>query len=505
MDLSMEFQSNKVCAVVFSGIGRQSVASDFTLPDYCGDIERILHCSGFVQLHTINANGDRLQADGEIEIRLLYLTDNGAPDVFEQHLPLSVSLQTPQAEQNGVLRAHASVDYLNCRALSPRKISLNGSVSVQFEVLQAKEEPIVCALPSCEALTQQITMSSLVSLQQRVFDLSETLSLPTEFPSIGKLIRVQASASVQSVEAVENKLLLKGNLNIDVVYLTQDQTFQKLQHQLPISQVLDAPGVTTDSMIDLSLEILSVYAQAKRDGADEMRLLDLAAKLNATIKAYQKKTITAITDCYALNGLLQPELAQRSFPLFFKQTLLSSRTSETIETSVRSGRLLDACVTRVKTKIETTSDRLQMTSDVTLLALVQDTDSGIHAVERTVSLQMQESMQLDAADVLFVPDLKVSVTGVQIDTDGHIHIDLNAEAVGNVFAVQQQNVLISASLQENDNQPDSQLVLYFGKTGDDLWSIAKRYQSTIALIRSENDLKDDTLPDNRLLLIPSAV
>ena len=73
MDLSMEFQSNKVCAVVFSGIGRQSVASDFTLPDYCGDIERILHCSGFVQLHTINANGDRLQADGEIEIRLLHI------------------------------------------------------------------------------------------------------------------------------------------------------------------------------------------------------------------------------------------------------------------------------------------------------------------------------------------------------------------------------------------------------------------------------------------------
>ena len=89
MELSMEYQSNNVCTVAFSGTGRQPISSDSTLPDYCGDIERILHCGACIQLHTVNAAADRLRAEGEIELRILYLTSDALslPEVTQSKVP----------------------------------------------------------------------------------------------------------------------------------------------------------------------------------------------------------------------------------------------------------------------------------------------------------------------------------------------------------------------------------------------------------------------------------
>ena len=505
MELSMEYQSSNSCAIAFTGTGRQAVATDFTLPDYCSDIERILRCGGAVQLHTISENAGHLHADGEIDLRLLYLNEEGQPDLFEQHLPLSVSLQMPDPAENGVLRAHATIDYLNCHARSPRKISLNGSVSVQFEVLQSKEEQIVSSLPSCESLSQQIAVSSLVSLQQRTFDLSETVSLPAALPPVEKLIRADALPTVQSVEAVDHKLLVKGSLQIDAVYLTQDKSIEKFRHTLPISQVLEVPGVTAGSLIDLSLETQALYVQTKRDGADEMRLLDLAAKLSALVRAYENRTLSGVIDCYATNASLQPQTALRSYPLFLKQVQISAQAEESMETGVAGCEVLDAVVDSKKTKTVCDADSIEIETDVTLLLLLRDPNGNLHVLERNTQLHLKEMLHLDADDAQFSPAVNVSVNGVHVLENGNLKADLLIQAAGNLFAVLQNTVVTGGEILECDKQPDCQLILYFGKTGELLWPIAKRYRSTVGLIRSENNLSDNTLAEDRLLMIPTVV
>ena len=505
MDLSMEFQSNKCCATVFSGTGRQAISTDFTLPDYCGDIERILHCNAAVQLHAVSENSDRLRAEGEIEIRLLYQSDEEKLAVFEQHLPLSVTLPVNEQSQNVLVRAKAAVDYLNCRALSPRKLNLNGSVSVQFEVLQENEETLVSSLAGCEVLPQQITVSSLVSLQQRSFDLSETVSLPAELPDVGGLIHVNGLPVIGSTEAVDDKLLLKGDLQLDVRYLTPEGTLQRMQHALPISQVLDAPGVSADSRLDISVDPLSVYAQPKRDGADDLRLLDFAVKLSVTIRAYETKTLTATVDCYAPHGYLQPQMTTRAFSTYLKQLQLSLQQEEMIETGLVRCEVLDTAILQIKPKTSADADTVHVESDVSLLLLVRDVNGGVYAFERSVTLNLTEPLHLDADDVRFSPQVHLQIVSAQPDADGNIRVVLAEQATGNLYAVQQISVLANAQMCENDAQPDCQLILSFAKAGEALWSIAKKYRSTVSLIQRENDLSDDVVAEDRLLLIPTAI
>ncbi len=46
------------------------------------------------------------------------------------------------------------------------------------------------------------------------------------------------------------------------------------------------------------------------------------------------------------------------------------------------------------------------------------------------------------------------------------------------------------------------LVVYFAKEQEALWDIAKKFRTSVDLIKSENELKDDVLDTRRILLIP---
>ena len=52
------------------------------------------------------------------------------------------------------------------------------------------------------------------------------------------------------------------------------------------------------------------------------------------------------------------------------------------------------------------------------------------------------------------------------------------------------------------NRGDAALVIYFADSGEKLWDIAKRYNTSPTEIASVNELETETLDNGRMLLIP---
>ena len=46
------------------------------------------------------------------------------------------------------------------------------------------------------------------------------------------------------------------------------------------------------------------------------------------------------------------------------------------------------------------------------------------------------------------------------------------------------------------------LTIYYCDTGEEVWQIAKRYNTSVDAIMQSNDLEDDRIGDKRTLLIP---
>ena len=49
---------------------------------------------------------------------------------------------------------------------------------------------------------------------------------------------------------------------------------------------------------------------------------------------------------------------------------------------------------------------------------------------------------------------------------------------------------------------DGMMTIYYADAGENIWSIAKRYNTSISAVMEENGLEDEILPEKRIVLIP---
>ena len=76
---------------------------------------------------------------------------------------------------------------------------------------------------------------------------------------------------------------------------------------------------------------------------------------------------------------------------------------------------------------------------------------------------------------------------------GEIYSDCTATAVDSVKADEEK---------QRRRDDAASLILYFATAGEDVWSIARDYCTSVTQVRQENDLTEDILATDRMLMIP---
>ena len=131
MDYTMNKDTLTTSTVVFKGTEEQPVDIDFTLPDYCPDIQRILKCQICPKITSKNISADRLDVDGTTFVKLMYVDSvNGKIHCFEHSLPFSTSFNLKSIPDDVVSVGKSKVEYVNCRAVSPRRLDIHGAFSL---------------------------------------------------------------------------------------------------------------------------------------------------------------------------------------------------------------------------------------------------------------------------------------------------------------------------------------------------------------------------------------
>ena len=505
MSLSLERERLSVCASLFDGTGKQAMDSEYVLPDYCGEIKRILKCTAEPQLHHVGKSGERLIAEGDVRICMLYVTEQDTLDCFEQHCSLSVACRAGDIPSDTVIQTHALTEYVNCRAVNPRKILINGTVGVQFRVLQAKDTTFIANMKGCEIKTAPVAYSALHVLAEKTFDLSETISLDSAKQPIRAMLRASALPEIQSVQCVENKLLLKGTLHLEAVYLTEDKTLCSFSHSMPISQIAEAPGLNDESAPAVRVQMCAFYVQPKRDANEEARLLELAAKLQLLIRDYSEETVSTVSDCYATNGNLLPVFSKITIPQRMTVVQIKKQAELSVEIGAGKGsRLLDLSILKVHTDVSFEASALLLHHTLLVAVLYQDEAGAFQYLEREASFDTQESLQCEGEQKELEPFVQIRLDQYRLTEDGEIRAQAEVFVEGTVSVSQEQTMLTDATLEDEPSADQSSLVLAFSKKGTALWDLAKHYQTAVDAIRYENALQEDVLSEDRMLLIPSS-
>lgn len=509
MDYTLAKKSLSVCETVFEGSAEQPVDLDLSLPDYCPDIQRILKCRVTPKIYSRNISGDRLDIEGNADVKILYLDAvKKSVRCCEHSVPFSLSFNMKVSPQNAVVKTHIKPDYLNCRALSPRRLDIHGAFSVFAEVIckSEKEFPTDIEGDDVEIKRKNITVSALAGLAQQQFTVGDEIVLGSGNPSIEAILRSDITSFISECKIITNKLMIKGDLNLKVLYLSDISTgeTQLVDYSVPFSEILDVDGVDESCKCDLSVDILSCDVRGKGDLSDSNPSIEFEARLAATTVAFCDEELEIISDAYSTVYDLDLVFSQNVLSNMVNQINESCIAKETVETSQSISSIIDLWNEQCNVNIICEGGNMSARGKVNVCILANDTEEIPFYTERVVDFVYPLGKEIKDAKTL----AKAVVTSISYRLNGTNNLDLRIEVKINASVFENKAVRFLADAtadEEHLRKRDTKaaLTLYYAGEGESLWNIAREYSVSCSAIMTENDLSDDKLLQGRMLLIPN--
>ncbi len=479
------------------------VDGEYLLPDYCPDIAAVLKCTMTPVVLARRVGGDKLVVEGEATVQVLYL-DEGRKCVhtFECVQPFNCTL--PWEENDGNLPyVNAKVNYLNCRATSPRRISIHGTLAACCIQEKKRTMELLSDITGKAVYCKRDTVccSTPVGSVEKNFSIAETVDVGVSRLPAERIVRTACHVTVDAVKQLTDKAIVKGKVTLRTLYTvnTAEGNTACSVHEFPFSQIVDLEGLCEGHMMNARVDVLSKDVQVKTDTNGNGTLLSVNLKMCTRLDAFCETETVFVTDAYTGE---YPSYAART-QFVAERLLFSCRDTTTLKEvldlpSESIAEIVDLWCEVISLDTRTEPQHSYIDGRLQFSLLARDRDGCIAYYEHTgeFALQFAEVCDRLAAEVT-VSDADFAVVG------GRIEIRMELCSVRQGYA-QRRCDGVSAFETETEPYADEKAALRIcrAKKGDSVWEIAKSCHTAMEAIMEENALSEECLSEDMLLLVP---
>lgn len=504
----MDFQIENAAVAVFEA-GNPSEAecpldADFLLPDYCPDIAAVLKCSVKPAVLSRQWSGDKLLVDGQSFIRVLYLDEERkCVHSFEAIQPFNCSIQAADASSTTLPYVTVRVNYVNCRAVSPRRIGVHGALTARMVSVHNKTTDLISEISGQNVYTRRETVccSAPAGTAEKNFSIGEVVDLGGGKPAAEMLIRSDCTPVITECKQMNDKAIVKGRVLLKTLYAVNasDGTTETAMHEFPFSQILDMDGMdeTLKCQTRIDLQAADVHITSDQNGAGT--LLAVNIKLCVRLDAVRQDTVEVVTDAYSGTHPCTTESAH-----FVSEELKYTRQETTTIKEVLDlpsdsmTEIVDLWCEIMPVTTRTEGEMSYVDGHLQISMLARDREGSISYYEHMSDFTLQFD---DRCDVMTA---EVVLTGLEYAiVGGKIEIRLEF-AVSRCGFVRTSHMALERFEPAEEPYPEERAALRIcrAKKGDSVWEIAKNCHTAMTAVLEENDLAAEEVPEDMMLLVP---
>ena len=489
----------------------QSVELDYVLPDYYPDFFRLLHCAADTRITAQELTDGTLQYTLRVTLHVLYCGENSnTVQAVTQQLTYTRQYSLPPEAAAGqpVFRVTAEPSYMNCRAVSHRRIDLRGAVRIRIQTAGEMPREVLAGAEGLhvQCRSEQVRYVSQVMRTRKRFVLSEDIQIPAAQPALLSVLREQTALTVSETRIVAGKLVVKGEAAVTLLY-SAESGIETLTAAFPFSQIVEQDGLTEEMpcAVTASLSELLLTPESENDG--NIRLLHCDMQITLHCEAVCTAEASLLTDLYST---VHPVTLQaEDIPLLSAPAPIA----ETMQMKPVLSKP-DAVLTRVYAAwAEPVNVSAAEAPDApggtllsgTLRCCVLAADEEDHPLMLEQDAPFAWTLpEIPAGQLL--PPVRVASCGYTLTGSDSVTLQAELSLSGTVMRQNPHRLLTDVTVDSAERLPaneDYALRLYFGQPEESLWEIAKRYHTAPEAVREENALADDTLKTAQMLLIPN--
>lgn len=505
MDYLLKKNNLTLSKDILDTVSQQPVDLDFTLPDYCADIEKILKCSLAPKIYSRNFSAGQLRVDGASVVRILYCdSTKKALRCCEQTVPFSATIPVSADPLDYIILTKAKPEYLNCRALTPRRLSIHGAFSLYVNI----KEKYNCEISESSydnALQTKIRNESVCELcefLQEQFSVSESVSINAGV-MVETVVRNEVFVDLKDMSRKGDKLALNIEATLKMLYISDAASGEAEQfvYVFPYTHLIDSKTESMD-VSDVRLDVLSYELLLSSRMVSEEPVVNLELKLCASFLGYKQKEISYVCDAFSISD----DIVAGNEDLMVISDMLPLSKNGVLKTTVAMGdkkvqKIVDIFCEEPVVSGALSENNLSVSGKLNVCVLAICEDGELISIERRVDIDIQDSLEKtynSIGNLCFT----VSSVSFRIGEDNELSLRFDTK----LFAALRNSVnicQISDVEKTGEKLFDTKcpLTLYYAKSGESVWDIAKKYSSDVDVIRTENDIEEDEIAESGMLLI----
>ena len=486
---------------------------DYNVPDQKEDVQRVIQGSAELKAEDIRPVENYVKITGKVYFKVLYMTASvdPRPSVLEGKFPFE---EMVYAEGDGNetfflrnVRTEFTATVVNSRKLSLR---IMAEMEVGREWIRDEEltEDVESDVPVYRK-TQKMNLLRLAISRKDTYRIKEELTLPGTKESIGQLLLTDISVRKLDIRMGQDEILLRGELLVFCMYLSAEEKADWIEQSVPFEGRILCDGVTENMYYHIQHSLEDTLADIRLDEDGEMRALGIEATLSLRMNIFGEEETEILRDLYSLEQQCIFETKDTVLEELLMQNQSKCKISERLSLPELKDDVLQIIHSQGSIQVESeqhTEEGIRVEGILHLSFLYlrgDDTEpygnwQGMVPFSWTIEYpDMPEKVSSSLTS--HVEQLAVTLAGSEaVEVKAVLSFDVFLRKLTPVEVI--TNVRMEPFDKEMlSNRPG--IVGHIVQNGEDLWSLAKKYMTTIEGIKEINGLNDEKVSSGDKLLI----
>ncbi|MBQ1273120.1 MAG: DUF3794 domain-containing protein [Clostridia bacterium] len=283
--------------------GECSGECEIILPDYCPNILRILQCTAHPILHTASRSSERLNLEGSVEYKILYLSEDGTVQSVCQQAPFSCSMEM-QGASDGEFKVTITPKNCIARALNSKKVHARCTLAVGVKINQTQWISHPNLPGECERKTCTKQAARHLGSAQKPLRISDEFE-PESTKPICAVLQSNLRFRETEQKLLTDKLIIKGDMIFDLLCADQSNAPFPLQKTVPISQILDLPGIVPGAICKTDFDLISASVTQRDETEGQAKFLAYDVEVQISAEAYVMESVEWTEDVYSVKKTVE--------------------------------------------------------------------------------------------------------------------------------------------------------------------------------------------------------
>lgn len=487
------------------------VDGDIIVPDVKPDILKVLQVDAVSRIDDKEITDGEIKIGGTVKYNILYVPDGNGENIksIGYQMEFSHTIDKSSALGDVIPQISCDVERVEFNLLNSRKLNIKTAVGIDCVCWGKKEIEISKSIEDekFEAIYENIRAEKIDVFEECNVVICDKLEIPANVPGILEILKMDISISDREIKAITGKAVIKGNVSMCVLYLDTEKNIRSIDAEIPFTEIAEIFDLEEDARCDVEYRLGEYTYDISLDNDGEARCVDFEISVDAQIISKSCEEFEVMSDCFCPGKPVGAIYDRVSV-----ERVISSKTCQNTIKDVVSvdkkapgiASVYNVILRPVIQKSQTENGKviLEGKAEIYVLYITDNAQMPIHCLKKDVPINIRVDME-DArsgmnCNVKIVPEH--TAYNLNMANEVEVRCVLSAD----ISLIEKSEIPMITGIERKDREDECGIVIYFVKSGDTLWKIAKRYSVSIDSIKELNNLEDkNTINVGDRLIIPA--